>query len=470
MSDNWRKKTYYEHRVLVPTADVLDNPYPDIYLCLTGGQAALVRYLLRYATWHSTFVSQYEQSFYLCPTNEEWDEIQATVADLEEKLMPCDSLATAIQNIADALACICSVLPTISAGGSPYTPLTPGIIDGYIEDGVLVYNDPYAGGETVVDEDRCAIANLAWQFAWELLTERIQPAQDGTLEALIPGLTAFIGFIIGGPVVAAPAGGVALYITQLIAVWVAQEQANVENAYFGYRDELVCAVYGGLATSTAAAAAAAAVIIDEMEELSPIDKALMKTSFAAWVLHFIGAAWTAQTDWALGYSDHTDCEQCEPTPPGVVCDDPITPGRYTGSFTVEDGAMVMGCGPGHPNCPEADTFVSGEFANTYEGNHRIKGEVFYHSGFNYGATVGGIVLQGYNDGMEAWQNLNIVTAVTLGDAQTDQTNVNDSQDYIDMSSYSLLRVAGNSQPAACKEDPECAFNLTGLCFTLTPQA
>lgn len=310
MSDNWRVKRYYDHRVLVPTADVLENTYPDIWLCLTAGQAALIRRLLTYATWHSTFVSQYEQAFYLCPTNEEWDQIQALVADLEEKLMPCNDLADAINNIASALQCICAALPESGTTVNVYTPLTPGIIDGYYDDGTLIPGDPYAGGEVVVDVDRCATANLAWQFAWEILTERLQPTQDATLEALIPGITAFIAFIIGGPVLGIPVASIAVFVTQLISVWVDAEQANISNAYFAYRDELVCAVYTGLATSTQAAQAAVAVVIDGMTELSPIDKALMKTSFAPWILHFIGVAWDAQTEWAQAYSEGVACDGC----------------------------------------------------------------------------------------------------------------------------------------------------------------
>lgn len=330
----WRIKRYYEHRVLIPTQDVLSNPYPDVLMCLTSGQVAIIRKLLEYATWRSTFVSEYHQQYYLSPDNEEWDSLQAVVSDLESRLTMCEEFATQLGRIADALACICGrMLVPSSSSTSGFTPITPTIIEGYIETGDLVYTDPYDGSLTPLSADRCAIANLAWASAFELLTEVLQPVQNAMIDYILPAAMTALATMIGGPILGLSTGTLLAILWDLLEVWAEGELQNVINAYYSYRQELVCAVYEGLATDVATAAAAAAAVIDGIPDFAPIDAALMKHLWGKMWLQKSADAWDNQTAWALGNYDHTSCSGC-----GII--------EGTDWFAI---AWGQGCTVEHPN-------------------------------------------------------------------------------------------------------------------------
>lgn len=68
-------------------ADILDCPYPGDAVYLSGAQLTLLRNLTQYLHRVSTFVSEYQQTSYLVPTGDEWDALEAIVADMERILM-----------------------------------------------------------------------------------------------------------------------------------------------------------------------------------------------------------------------------------------------------------------------------------------------------------------------------------------------------------------------------------------------
>lgn len=105
MAEMWRRKRYYAPRVIIETNDVLDSPFEDALICLTGAQLNLLRNMTQYLHRRSTFASAYYGSYYLAPTNEEWDALDAIVADLENKLMGCPEILALLENIRD---CVCA--------------------------------------------------------------------------------------------------------------------------------------------------------------------------------------------------------------------------------------------------------------------------------------------------------------------------------------------------------------------------
>lgn len=87
MSEAERRRGYSDPRVLLETARVLDPQFSDGVLYITGAQLEMLRSLCQYLRRPGTFVTEYSEGFYLTPTTEEWDDLQAIVADLEETLM-----------------------------------------------------------------------------------------------------------------------------------------------------------------------------------------------------------------------------------------------------------------------------------------------------------------------------------------------------------------------------------------------
>lgn len=83
----WRRRRYNPSRVLMGVADILDCPYPGDAVFLSGAQLTLLRNLTQYLHRVSTFVSEYQQTSYLVPTGDEWDALEAIVADMERILM-----------------------------------------------------------------------------------------------------------------------------------------------------------------------------------------------------------------------------------------------------------------------------------------------------------------------------------------------------------------------------------------------
>ena len=87
MSEVERRRQYTETRVLIDSAKILSPTFDDGDLYFTGSQIELMRNLMQYANRIESYVAEYEPGYYLTPDNDDWDDIQAIVADLEEVLM-----------------------------------------------------------------------------------------------------------------------------------------------------------------------------------------------------------------------------------------------------------------------------------------------------------------------------------------------------------------------------------------------
>jgi hypothetical protein len=327
MSESWRRKSYYRTRVLVQVGDILDCPYPDMLICLTGGQVAMLRKLCEYLHRRSTWVSEYNDNYYLAPSDAEWDALEGVVAELEDTLMGCPEIVTqleaivagleastsALDGIAAAAACLCS-----NSNPDKVGPVTTIIIEQYIEDGGLQVDDPYPG-ETPTGEtsDMCAIAQLTWQIAYEFLTEIVQPAQKKSVDILMPIAMGVLASWVGTPVLGIPVGILVALLWDVIDVWVEGSLMDVANAIWSNKDDIMCALYIALKNGGpyASAEAAAMVVIDGIESLSPVDKLVMHALVAPWAQAKAALAWTNQTAWAIANVSEGACADCEEEPP-----------------------------------------------------------------------------------------------------------------------------------------------------------
>lgn len=437
----WRRKTYYRPRVLINTDDCLQNPYDSVLLCLTGGEINIIRNLLAYATRRATFVTEYQTDYYLAPTTAEWDALQAMVSELEDKLMNCNELMAVFEDILTAVQCTCTQL----RNQLPASPVLTPIIDGYIDSGAMISEDTY-GATVTVDGERCAVAQLVYANAWEFLTEVLQPTQKVLVETLTPVAMLLLFANIGQTILGIPAASLLASLYQLIQVWVAGSLESVQNQYISYKEELICAVYNGLATTYRDAEAAAVTVIEGMDELSPIDMILLHTLFAPWAIHLAQTAYDNATAWALANVEVDYCDDCDPLPLVLEIEEewPPCPGAYwTDGGICYDGRLCWNGGT-----PEATQQVVVDLASI----DNIECRVEFQSVFGSGWTVGHLVAESWDPTGEKWdlrKSLPLHTSVAAGN-----TNVVTSDDAIaPVVTDTLWRISIAGQPGQGETEP-----------------
>ena len=306
MSETWRRKPYYRPRVLIDVGRVLDPQFEDALLCITGEQLEMLRNLTQYLHRRSTFVAENHDGYYLVADNDDWDAIQAIVSDLEETLMGCEEFTALFEAMLAQLQCVCNKTSALLR----YGPSTGPIIEGYLVDETLIPADTY-GGTTPADASRCAIAQLTYWQAWELLTEVLQPAQETLMDVLVPTVIALLVSIVGTPVLGIPAGLLIATLMALSDAAVEGSLTSVQNAYRAYQDEIVCALYLGLDISYREAESQASDVIEGMEGLSPIDMILLQAMVAPWAISLASTAYTNATAWALANVEAGYCDDCD---------------------------------------------------------------------------------------------------------------------------------------------------------------
>ena len=244
MTETWRKKSYYGPRVLIPVADLTDPPFQDILVCLTGAQLVMLRNLAQYLTYRSTWVSEYHEDYYLAPSSEEWDAIEAAVAELEYTLMGC-------QDIVTQLACICDALQTLKSDSSPpdiYIDEGQPPFDNYESTVVADEGDPpegfedwdewhdyvCIGAQKVLDDIRDAMENL------DLATAAGGAVTFAALQGILIGTT-----------VLPPVQVVVLLVQVLLALGLALLQEEVRVWIDTHKAALVCEIYGSATAAEA---------------------------------------------------------------------------------------------------------------------------------------------------------------------------------------------------------------------------
>lgn len=149
MFDIVRRRKYVERRVLIDSARILDSPFDDSLICLSGAELELLRNVCLYLRRQDTFVASYFAQHYLTPDSTDWDALQAVVAGLEEKLMGCPEVMENIEAMLSLMEHSSALgVPTFYEKRYSYTVL--GGWDGNIDldvvpDNVLRVCDHFAG-------------------------------------------------------------------------------------------------------------------------------------------------------------------------------------------------------------------------------------------------------------------------------------------------------------------------------------
>lgn len=99
MFDIVRRRSYNTLRVLIESSRILNPQLDDSLICLSGAEIELLRNLTQYLHRQDSFVATYNAGYYLTPDQEAWDDLQAIVADLEEKLMGCTEIEALLEAI-----------------------------------------------------------------------------------------------------------------------------------------------------------------------------------------------------------------------------------------------------------------------------------------------------------------------------------------------------------------------------------
>ena len=437
MSEAWRKKTFYKTRVLISTERVLDPQFDDGLICLTGAELEMLRNLTQYLRRRSTFAEDETASGYLSPSTEDWDSIQAIVADLEEKLMGCEELMAIFTDMLTAMQCVCNKAGEPPTDSGSVTP----IIDIGLDDGTLIDNDPY-GANTEIEARRCAIAQLTYRQAWEWLTEIIQPLQENSMDIVVPAVLLLIAGMVGAGPLAIPAGAVLALVGLLFDIWVDGSLADVQNALLAHREELICAVYNGLTYDYDAAHARARDVIDDIGELSPLDLVVMRAMFAPWAQRLASLAYTAGTDWAVANVAAAACDDCTWVYEHIYTFPP-SPGDWTGGFPT-----YIGRWPGI-NIEEEGESVAFVLPSIVE-NIDIEIQAKYVSDHGFGNTVGAIWVE-YQDVGDAWHKIGQATMHTnvLAGFVSDHTEILEDRAAL----RNDLRISLHGQAGQTETDP-----------------
>ena len=314
MSEEWRRRRYYRTRVLISTQDVLESPFPDGLLCLSGGQLNIIRNLLQYATRRANFVSTYETDTYLTPTEEEWDAIQAIVADLEEQAMgDCSELMSRLDDLLAAVECICPSLLDLRSN----TVLSPDSLNTDEITDVFEWSDnvPNPTVESEEETAACAIAQLWYQAGFETITEAVLPAMKAAYNVLLALVAAKVATMTGGATLPTLLGAVTVadLVSELLLSGWDSAESNVYNFMVSSKEDIVCELYSAVkAGGTASSCWAEAYdnVIAPSGDISAGDKAMLWL-FMGHIGYVIAYyAYNAETSWATANVTPGYCSSC----------------------------------------------------------------------------------------------------------------------------------------------------------------
>ena len=309
MSETWRRKTYYGTRVLIETERILESDVPDGLLCITGPQLEMLRNVTQYLKRRSTFARDYDATHYLVPTEAQWDDIQAIVADLENTLMGCEDIVASLDDIAAALSCLCTAANRTITDGTA----GPKLIDDYLDDGTLIPDDTY-GSTVPLDADRCELAQITYWNAWYIVVNLIGPLDELAIDLLMPALVALIGTLAGGPVVGIPAALLIQAVRWMIEAKSLGLLPDVLSVWEDAQEDIICAIYRGLDTGYRRAEYEAMLVISDLPTISAIDKIGLHCLVCPWALMVAKESLDEAVEFAVdhvvaGYCD--DCDQIE---------------------------------------------------------------------------------------------------------------------------------------------------------------
>jgi len=337
----WRRKTYYQPRVLIDADSVLSASDADAIVCLSLAQLEMLRNVVQYLHRRSAFVSEYHNDYYVVPGNDDWNSIQAVVADLEEKLMSgtCEELISVLEGLA---SCVCQHTQWAMRDSARLPDM-----GGYVDNGDVTY---LGEQETVPgavpdpnDLVKCQYAQACYYAIYDMYTEHILPSASGTADQIVSAIVGSFGFIALVAWLGLPIAIVAALVLLIVSWGVAGSVENFVNWMLAARDELICAVYSGLPNVQLAAQMVTQVIYNA-SELSSLDKQVLAALYGSeWVLSWIMADQYANGTWD-SYMIPGQCNDCDN--PGTQCltTVPCNESDWV-SFTLDPV-----CAGGYPQC------------------------------------------------------------------------------------------------------------------------
>jgi len=313
MSESWRRKSYYDPRVVIRTSFVLDPPFPDALVCLTGPQLAMLRNVTQYLHRRSTFASEYHEGYYLAPTNEEWDQLAAIVSDLEDKLMTCEDFMQVLQDIKAAAECACEKLTDLPRTGWP----TGGIhedqpdYDDYQSPVEREVGDPPGELATWDDWDdyKCIAAQIVVDDATSLTGKLANLYSAGaiiTFEAF--------QILILGTSLTPPVALVLLVVEALLVAGTLITVQAVEDWISTHALDIVCAIQG--ATSQGVARLALEDLLDAEWDLVMGKPFFWGVFSQKQLAHIFDATLPKYAEKSSSY-DTAYCDTCESGPPST---------------------------------------------------------------------------------------------------------------------------------------------------------
>lgn len=303
MGEEWRRKRYYDPRVIIPVDECLESAFGDCLVCLTGGELNLVRNLLQYAHRRSTFVSEYHPQHYLAPTTEEWDALEAMTAHLEGNLMDCEQFTSDLQEILDWVR---------------QSSAQPGGTFSEDEQAAFPYDDVVGDDElTPAEEDACDVAQLWFEWGYQTITEQVLPATRWGFDYLVPAVAGFIALAIGGPPAAMGVYALAELIQELLEIFYRGAETNLINWMDTNKEDVVCVLWAWLVVGGDASSIwqhAMDDVITPAEDISYGDKLILQLFMGSWAGSNAQLAFDAETEWATSNVEEGYCDECEAAP------------------------------------------------------------------------------------------------------------------------------------------------------------
>lgn len=452
MSETWRRKKYYDKRVLVDVDRVLTPQYDDSFLCITGAQLEMLRNLTQYLRRRSTFVSAYHEEYYDAPSSSEWDDIQAIVADLEETLMGCTEMTDALLQMSSNLVCICKALQAAHAKTNIQDPGYTGqeYYDEYITPVIPDDGDP-PGGFADWDEWRAYVCKGAQRLVDDARTSVLTIGTQMTTGILIT--FSLINMLLLLSVIAAPVSIVIQVVTTLVAIGANFIYQDVAAWLSEHKETLVCDIYS--ATSGPNAYQAAQATIAGEWDAGPGIQVVTAMFNREAISSIFDGTMRDSADWIGDYSEMY-CEPCGEYPEG-----------YTWTWT-------------WPPCP-AEVFLDGGvcwtgmlcFNGDIDDAHqkvvitlttfsRIDWTILYKSSKGSGWTVGYATCQMWDDVNKEWDHVSTCTCTTTENAGVQNEQV--FQDDFDPLPAGLYRIVLEGQAAQGDVEPY-NFMVQSVAFT-----
>jgi len=407
LAEDWRRKGYYRTRVLIPVDECLESEFGDCLVCLTGGQLNLVRNLLLYAERRSTFVSEYHEGYYLAPTTEEWDALLQMTADLEGNLMDCEQFTSDLQEILDWVR---------QQGSLTEGPFTED------QEAAFPYDDVIGDDElTPAEEDACAIAQLWFEWGYQVITEQVLPASRWGFDYLVPAVAGFIALAIGGPPAAMGVYAVAEFIQELMEIFYRGAETNLVNWMDTNKHDIVCSLFGGLLIGDFASSIWTATFdaqIAPAEDISYGDKLMLHLFMGSWAGSNALLAFDAETEWSTDNVIEGYCDEC-PASWDVWVEWTFPP--YSQSWTFEPGAKGECEGGSYPSVKDQGECHSPEFTDFESGAWDVTVWCGFKNSAAESQPAGALTFNWWNG--SAWQELTYVPLVSAGPGVWTEHNV-----------------------------------------------